>query len=213
MRKDPDQRWASMDELGRAMAQWLLNHDTADDITGVSLQTTWLESPTRASVDPLESMRPPAMESGLDEVSLGMPAAPSFRAAPGSRRRFGALSRRHVWVRHPLVLAAFIGLMGALLVVIVLKVTSGSETTVRPALTRVREMAQNAFAKPAEPAAPEASAGAADEAAPTADQENQDPSQAAVEETKPNAVTNPTAKKRAAPKRPAVNKLKNPFQN
>jgi serine/threonine-protein kinase len=207
MRKDPDQRWSSMDELGRALARWLLNHDTADDITGVSLQTTWLDSPARASGDLLESLRPPAMDSAApEEMSLGMPAVPSFRS-PTMRKRSGlALSRRYAWARHPLVLSAAIGLLGALLVVSVLKLTAGSETTVRP-LNRVRELARSFAQSPAtaeaQPSATPATADLAPAAADTA------AAAASSEEVKPAPSAAPA--KRPVSKKPAVNKLKNPF--
>jgi serine/threonine-protein kinase len=212
MRKDPDQRWSSMDELGRALAGWLLAHDTADDITGVSLQATWLESPARASGDLLESIRPPAMEGAasddvsLGKMSLGMPAAPSFRAP--TRSRLGS-SRRQGWTRHPLLLSAAIGLLGALLVVAVLKLTASDETTVRP-LNRVRELAQRArdFAKGPPAAEPEASAEPVAEAAVA-------PDPAASAEPAPSAEVKAaaptTATKRPTTKKPTVKALKNPF--
>jgi serine/threonine-protein kinase len=216
MRKDPDQRWSSMDELGRALAGWLLAHDTADDITGVSLQATWLESPARASGDLLESIRPPAMDGAspedvaLGKMRLGMPAAPSFRA-PTVRKRLGtSLSRRYVWARHPLVLSAVIGLLGALLVVSVLKLTAGDETA-GPPLNRVRELAQRArdFAKgpPAVETQPSAEpvdeVQAGDTVADTAE------ALPSAEEVKP--VAPATTSKRPSTKKPTVNKLKNPF--
>jgi serine/threonine-protein kinase len=211
MRKDPDQRWSSMDELGRALARWLLAHDTADDITGVSLQATWLESPGRVSGDLLESMRPPAMDGAMEEVSLGMPAAPSFRA-PAMRKRLGtSLSRRHVWARHPLVLSAVIGLLGALLVVLVLKLTASDETTVRP-LNRVRELAQRAreFARgaPTAEALPSAEPAAAQQGAPGTDQAT---AEAAPSSEPAKAAAPATTSKRPSTKKPTVNRLKNPF--
>jgi len=40
--KLPEQRFASMGELGRALAQWLLQHGVAEDICGSTLEAKWL---------------------------------------------------------------------------------------------------------------------------------------------------------------------------
>lgn len=220
MRKDPDERWTSMDELGRALARWLMGHDTLDDITGVSLQATWFETPARPSVDPLETVRPPGLpdEESLAARPLGMPPPANFRSAPTIRRRLGFLQRKRMFARHPLLMSAAIGLVGALLVVIVLKLTGGSEKTVRPTITGMRVLAEKARAltganqQPApeanaEPALPESTA----DQAPTPE-ETQAP---AAEPSAPRAVTAPgtPVQKKAAPKAPPVNKLKNPFAN
>jgi cytoskeletal protein RodZ len=147
----------------------------------------------------------------LGKMSLGMPAAPSFRA-PTIRKRLGlSLSRRHVWARHPLVLSAVIGLLGALLVVAVLKFTADDETTVAP-LSRVRELAQRArnFAKG--PATPEAqpSAEPVDETQAAADTAGETAAALpSAEEVKPAVPA--TTSKRPSTKKPTVNKLKNPF--
>lgn len=43
LQKDPDRRWYSMRDFGEALATWLEDHGVTDDITGASLQTTWLQ--------------------------------------------------------------------------------------------------------------------------------------------------------------------------
>jgi eukaryotic-like serine/threonine-protein kinase len=42
LRKDPDERWSSMRELGQELARWLLEHDVSEDACGGSLRSTWL---------------------------------------------------------------------------------------------------------------------------------------------------------------------------
>jgi eukaryotic-like serine/threonine-protein kinase len=41
LEKQPDDRWPSMDELGRALARWLLDTGINDDITGASIEAAW----------------------------------------------------------------------------------------------------------------------------------------------------------------------------
>jgi serine/threonine-protein kinase len=40
--KQPDQRYASMGELGRALAEWLIAQGVSEDICGTTLETKWL---------------------------------------------------------------------------------------------------------------------------------------------------------------------------
>jgi eukaryotic-like serine/threonine-protein kinase len=47
--KDPDARWPSMTELGKALATWLIEHGVNDDACGVSLQARWLLRPSDPS--------------------------------------------------------------------------------------------------------------------------------------------------------------------
>jgi serine/threonine-protein kinase len=48
MSKDPAQRYPSMSQLGRALAQWLINQGVTDDVCGVSLEAKWLSRTTEA---------------------------------------------------------------------------------------------------------------------------------------------------------------------
>jgi serine/threonine-protein kinase len=45
LRKRPQERWPSMRELGEQLAFWLLDQGIGEDITGTSLQRTWLRDP------------------------------------------------------------------------------------------------------------------------------------------------------------------------
>lgn len=57
--KVPDNRWQSMDELGRALAQWLIVRGVQEDITGASLMAAWFR--TVPAGDVLTSMLPQPM--------------------------------------------------------------------------------------------------------------------------------------------------------
>ena len=63
--KEPDQRWPNMREIGAALARWAMARGAADDLTGASLQSAWIE-------------RPP------DSTKMGTPGSivPAFDATP-----------------------------------------------------------------------------------------------------------------------------------
>jgi serine/threonine protein kinase len=44
LEKQRDDRWPAMDELGRALARWLLDSGVSDDITGASLEGGWFRT-------------------------------------------------------------------------------------------------------------------------------------------------------------------------
>jgi len=67
LRKDPDQRWQSMQELGTALAQWLWNQGIAEDISRTALHSTWL-SPE--SEDPVSSFPPVTVPRSTPRPSL-----------------------------------------------------------------------------------------------------------------------------------------------
>jgi serine/threonine-protein kinase len=63
LRKEPDERWPSMSELGQELARWLLERGVSEDACGASLRTTWLGK--RSSIaekslapSPADSARP-----------------------------------------------------------------------------------------------------------------------------------------------------------
>jgi len=43
LKKDPEQRWANMRQLGAALAEWLVDRDYHDDVCCSALRSTWLE--------------------------------------------------------------------------------------------------------------------------------------------------------------------------
>jgi eukaryotic-like serine/threonine-protein kinase len=73
LKKDPGQRWASMRDLGEALAHWLLERGIGDDCTGKSLRRTWLREEQSGRLD---ISRLPAM--------LAEAAAMPDHSVPGS---------------------------------------------------------------------------------------------------------------------------------
>jgi eukaryotic-like serine/threonine-protein kinase len=61
MHKQADQRFASMGELGRALAKWLLSHGVSEDICGSTLEAKWLRG-----TDPHGRSGRPSMASITD---------------------------------------------------------------------------------------------------------------------------------------------------
>jgi serine/threonine-protein kinase len=126
LEKERDARWSSMEELGKALARWLLDSGCQDDITGASLQATWFRS-SRQSL--FASSSPPR------RISLELVPAPKVGAARFDAARLRALlatARRWlVSLRHDAqarrrgaVLAAA---LGALVVLVGLVVSAGDE--------------------------------------------------------------------------------------
>jgi serine/threonine protein kinase len=70
LQKNPDNRWASMTELGEALALWLYEHGVKEDISANSLRAVWLDGSLSgvrmdlSSFAPRPSSRPPPKESG-----------------------------------------------------------------------------------------------------------------------------------------------------
>jgi serine/threonine protein kinase len=119
LEKRREDRWTSMQELGRALARWLLDQGVSDDITGASLESNWFRTarqslfassspPLRASLSgPSEPPGEPgtpargglwmgralARLARFDHFSRPLPAAAHWLSAlrePGhSRRRWG----------------------------------------------------------------------------------------------------------------------------
>lgn len=48
--KDRDQRWQSMSEVGRALAEWLLARNVTHDVTGASIEARWLGDGERTTL-------------------------------------------------------------------------------------------------------------------------------------------------------------------
>lgn len=64
LQKDPDRRWYSMRDFGEALARWLEDRGIHEDITGASLQNTWLQwKKEEDALSPGSSNRPPAEEA------------------------------------------------------------------------------------------------------------------------------------------------------
>jgi len=64
LNKNPNQRWGSFDELGRALACWLLARGVAEDACGVRLASEWLPRAGGVTPDP----EPPASNAPVTLV-------------------------------------------------------------------------------------------------------------------------------------------------
>lgn len=108
--KERDKRWSTIDELGRALAQWLLVRGVHEDITGASLVTQWLRA---MPADVLTSMLPapvnfqmPIIPRRSDRAkweaatrSLGPRSSRSSNSLQGTEALRGGAPRRsrHSW--------------------------------------------------------------------------------------------------------------------
>ena len=90
LQKNPDNRWASMTELGEALALWLYEHGVKEDISANSLHAVWLDGSLSGVRMDLSSLSPRRPLSSGSELAAGpvnaarMPSTerPQFQAAP-----------------------------------------------------------------------------------------------------------------------------------
>jgi serine/threonine-protein kinase len=71
LKKQPEERWQSMRELGEALALWLYEAGVREDVCGASLRTTWLEaglSDVQMEL-PAHSLIPPAATRPRDDLT------------------------------------------------------------------------------------------------------------------------------------------------
>jgi serine/threonine protein kinase len=124
LRKDPDRRWYSMRDFGEALATWLEDRDVHEDISGTSLQTTWLQW-RRDGADQLESAPPQALS--IDEVPSAFPPPPNLPQM--QRSRVATVRKRRTGISA----AAYVGLALALalLVYVLLRALSPREIVVQ----------------------------------------------------------------------------------
>jgi serine/threonine-protein kinase len=104
LQKCRDERWRSMDELGRELARWLLDSGVSEDITGASLDAAWLRDSRRSlfasSLPPEHSWH----RLGAARRMLGQWRRHAHVTSewlktrtPVLQRRFAALDRRRRW--------------------------------------------------------------------------------------------------------------------
>jgi eukaryotic-like serine/threonine-protein kinase len=179
LQKNPENRWASMTELGEALALWLYEHGVKEDISANSLRAVWLDGSLSgvrmdlSSFMPRRSSRPVPKESG-DNVSpinkrLVVTERPDIsRSAPTVARRSIAIPGRPVkrWV-WPLGIAAAVGL--GLVVGLAFRGETPASARAEPAVSS-SALAVIAPAAPSPPSAPSAAAanGVGDSPAPAA---------------------------------------------
>jgi serine/threonine-protein kinase len=114
LQKNPDQRWASMTELGEALALWLYEHGVKEDISANSLRAVWLDgslsgvrmdlaslAPLRSSPGPITGSDGSVIQGARRQKATERPDLDS-RAVPTVARRSIAAStptpsRRWLW--------------------------------------------------------------------------------------------------------------------
>jgi serine/threonine protein kinase len=113
--KQRDDRWASMEELGRALARWLMDSGTLDDVTGASLEAGWFRSHRQSlfsSSTPPKNGSSPRIIGASNALSPG--AARAWLGAQRARARstlelIRARLEDRRWRRASLLLAAVLG--------------------------------------------------------------------------------------------------------
>lgn len=82
LEKEPGARWASMRDMGTALARWLVGRSITEDISGTSLRRSWQLAGVTTEVS---TLTPVLVEEKDEPISLGSPSvAPA--SAPGSGR-------------------------------------------------------------------------------------------------------------------------------
>ncbi|WP_437774716.1 serine/threonine-protein kinase [Sorangium sp. So ce1097] len=102
LRKDPAERWASMRELGVALAAWLVSRGVSEDVCGASLRAQWLDE--RTSQVPAQSPRPMVVSSAPtlhsrradDPMELELPLTSALRAPSAAGPRAPVVVGRQV---------------------------------------------------------------------------------------------------------------------
>jgi serine/threonine protein kinase len=158
LEKNRDERWRSMEELGRELARWLLDSGVSEDITGASLEAAWLRD-SRRSV--FASSLPPERSIGLGSarrlLAGGRRNARLVSTWLGLRalallRRFQVLDRGRRWA----ILAGVAIALASLLLWLRTrapdaKLASSREPSARSAAPAASTTAEPATAAPAEP--------------------------------------------------------------
>lgn len=118
--KDVGQRFATMQELGRALAAWLMSQGVFEDVSGVSLDAKWITrqnqtAAQRASRASFAALTLSSADSGVRtaDSSLGAAATVSVSSAQPVARRERTLSVRSKWIALA-VLAVATGAAGLL---------------------------------------------------------------------------------------------------
>lgn len=88
MRKERDERFGSIAEIGAALARWLLSRGIAEDVTGASVRATWLDGRTASD-------RPPS----APDFGQPLPIEPEERTTSVALREMRELQAREV-ARH-----------------------------------------------------------------------------------------------------------------
>lgn len=85
LQKNPQNRWASMTELGEALALWLYEHGVKEDISANSLRAVWLDGTLSGVRMELASFMPGAAAAdGMTETGPRLLSTERVRAVSGS---------------------------------------------------------------------------------------------------------------------------------
>jgi serine/threonine protein kinase len=120
LQKNPDNRWASMTELGEALALWLYEHGVKEDISANSLRAVWLDGSLSGVRMDLSSVSPRRPLSSGSELAVQakaehMPSTERPRTHSGANSRVNgsaevapqARQSRGLWVTVVALAVAF----------------------------------------------------------------------------------------------------------
>jgi hypothetical protein len=203
--KDPAQRFASMGELGRALATWLVNRGVHEDICGATVENRWLrgtDSPGRAGRATLNSIGDWPIESGSG-VRRNVPAAVNTqpaRAEVAARAESGAELARAPTPN----LRSKLGLLAAIALLLGAAVTWGLLSHGGP--TAAETSPANGAPAPARAEAPVPKTAVSGPLPPTPPAENSEAAQPPAEPVSSKVGRAPAATKRGAKPAPAATK-------
>jgi serine/threonine protein kinase len=148
LRKQREDRFQNVTELGEALALWLYEHGIKEDLSGNSIRAVWLDAVLSGSVREVRSVRPATDDSG------GMPRpgtskSPTMRAPEGSSTetvltlapRSAVRKNRALYVGLPLF-ALVVGAAGAWFAVWLLRPTPAPSLPVAVATRPVPQPTQ-----------------------------------------------------------------------
>src|SRR6188768_37593 len=99
LQKNPENRWASMAELGEALALWLYKHGVKEDISANSLRAVWLDGSLSGGRVDLSSLSPQDHSSGR----IRLVRSPARELEPEAASRLPSTQRPTVRSARPAV--------------------------------------------------------------------------------------------------------------
>lgn len=155
LEKDRDQRWATVTELGEALALWLYEHGIKEDICGNSIRAVWLDAGLAGVRLDVTSSAPPAGTETLPQ-NLARAESPASTGRKQSWPTHAAgLTRARLRPNQAILVALAIGGgVGGILAALALRPSS------EPQNTPIADVAKSALTSPAgSPRAPTAPPG------------------------------------------------------
>lgn len=115
LRKQRQDRFANVTELGEALALWLYEHGVKEDLSGNSVRAVWLDAAMTAGLRDLPSERPLSTDSaGMQQNGAARMSTP-VGTARGEASRVGERNKRSLYFGLP-VFALVLAALGAWLV-------------------------------------------------------------------------------------------------